>query len=115
MSLERLKKSGTFDDIVEWFRDVHGLEMWFGRWVYGSVNGAPPSWDGELFLTCEGQDLTPVLAMFAGTNIEIAHSSNRWLHPPSAQSISRYTHQFRFVMLAEEWPSLLMMQELSRE
>lgn len=100
MNLDVLHRSGTFDDIADWFRDTHGVEVKFSN-IRFSKTGNVAAWSG---LVLAADDFDEITRMFRGTNIEV------W-----PAYLANTDQAYDFIMLADEWPSLLMMQELSRE
>lgn len=123
---DTLRRCGAFDEIHEWLRG-HLPEMIARRYPeepfafkdatitgveYGPDDDAyPKSWSGRLTFvlakTVDEDVVTMIPLIFQGSGIEVSHAACwRWA---GENRIS-----FIFVMLAEEWPSLLAMQELSR-
>lgn len=130
MNIERLKRSGDFQQIVEtmveecpeFFTDIRMFDLKFVR------TGPVHSWEGvvEFDTVLNADEIRSLMAgfdidvraqmrqesqgMMAGQGLMAGFGKNAKAMPPMPiQGL-----MFRFVMLADDWPNLLMMQELSR-
>lgn len=117
-SFEGLHICGDFGQIKQWFLDnqvptpdghLPLTELAFHNVHFGPLDGsAPKSWDGHLTVR-SWLDWIETSDLFTGSKVEITHVvKTRWVG-------NVYQHRFRFVMLGEDWLSMLMMQELLRD
>lgn len=111
-----LEECGDFGQIKEWFlthQDCTPLgkpiirDMAFHNVNFGPTDGTlPKSWDGGLSVR-SWTDLPDTIALFQGSNVYLTVNKSRFQG-------NLFQHKFRFVMLAEDWITMLMMQELLR-
>ncbi len=112
-----LKECGDFGQIKEWFLENQEpmadgrfpiRELVFYNVNFGPLDGtAPRSWDGGMTVR-SFLDIEKTADLFKGSDIEIIQFiRSRYLG-------NLHQHRVRFVMLGEEWTTMLMMQELLR-
>lgn len=113
-----LYECGDFGQIKEWFLanqppmengKLPITDLVFHTVHFGPLDGtAPRSWDGYVSIR-SWLDWEDTAALFQGSKCEIIHvTKTRW-------EGNVYKHRFRFVMLGEDFLSMLMMQELLRD
>lgn len=111
-----LGECGDFGQIKEWFlshqeRTSLGKpvirDMVFYNVKFGPTDGSlPKSWDGGLSVR-SWTNLSDTIDLFQGSNVYLTVNKSRYQG-------YLFQHKFRFVMLAEDWITMLMMQELLR-
>ena len=120
-----LYRSGSFDQIIEWVMDHQAamyesafpkeqtipsrpiMHMAVMNWHFGPDNCWPKSWDGEMSFRAHVTADT-IKTMFTSSKIELLAPVKELRTNPG------YLSLFRFIMLEEDWPTLAVMQALSR-